>query len=142
MLQSGWANMTTSQDPFWTNDTGAFVDKTCGVTFNCIEGMAGFRFLTGSVMTTKELSLLELIDAYAVLSETRQTSFPGYESVADVKEHLFKNIRDHPQRPVMRNLHKWLEKVECPNLPVLPTVQVEIENLPGLALLQEAWDVM
>ena len=118
MLQSGWATMTTQNDPFWTNDNG-FVDHTCGVTFNCVEEMEGFRYVTGSVMTGKDLSLLELIDAYNVLSERHERGFPGWESVAHVKAHLFAGILAQSDRPAMRKLHAWLEKVECPNLPDL-----------------------
>ena len=97
----------------------------CGVTFNCIEEMEGFRYLTGSVMTGKDLSMLESIDAYNVLSGRQDMAFPGCESVALLKAHLFAGILEHRERPAMKKLHAWLEKVECPNLPdLLPVTLV------------------
>ena len=108
-----------------TNDQGPFVEHVCGVTFNCIEEMKGFRYLTGSVMTGKDLSMLELIDAYNVLSGRQHMAFPGWESVTLLKAHLFAGILEHRERPAMKKLHAWLEKVECPNLPdLLPVTLV------------------
>ena len=73
-------------------------------------------------LTNQDLLLLELVDVCDVLSETTASLLPEYKSIAKVKDTMFK-VLDNYTTPTTQNLHAWLTKVECPDLPDLPPIE-------------------